>query len=72
MRRLSRKLDSDMEVVEDSEPERVELRNRSPKSSSDAGVLQRNAPASGTHQRRLKNAGLHTTATVIEISGVCV
>jgi len=62
MRPLSRNSDSDVEVVEDSEPERVQLRN---KSASVAG------PASRNH-RRLHNAGLHTTAAVIEISGVCV
>lgn len=62
MRPLSMNTDSDVEVVEDSEPERVQLRN---KSASDAG------PASRNH-RRLHNAGLHTGAAVIEISGVCV
>ena len=67
IRPLSRNTDSDIEIVEDSEPERVQLRH---KSANDAGLLQ-SISTSGMHQRTLNNVGLHTTATVIEISGVC-
>jgi hypothetical protein len=54
-----------MEIVEDSEPERVHLRNQSRETKNDAGQLGRTA--TGIH--KLHSAPFHTTATVIEISG---
>lgn len=65
---FSRDPDSDMEIVEDSEPERVRIRSQGRKSASNAREPQINISASRMHQ--CSNIDSHTTATVIEISGM--
>lgn len=62
-RPLSRNPGSDVEVVEDSEPERILFRREL---AGATGLLKRHGPASEISRLN----GWQTTSTVIEISGV--